>query len=51
MKIIADISKRRYKHIEFSPSRMKKDEEEVQVVMKAMQEWNANPLDVEITAL
>ena len=30
---------------------MKKDEEEVQVVMKALQEWNANPLDVEITAL
>ena len=41
VKVIADISKRRYKHIECSPSRMKKDEETVQGGMKALQGWNS----------
>ena len=43
MKVITDISKRRQKHMECSPSHMKKDEEAVQVAMKALQEWNSNP--------
>ena len=30
---------------------MKKDEEAVQVAMKALQEWNSNPWDPDITAL
>ena len=51
VKVIADISKDRYKHIECSPSRMKKDEEALQGAMKALQEWNSNPWDPDITAL
>ena len=51
VKVIADISKRWYKHIECSPSRMKKDEEAVQGATKALQEWNFNPWDPAITAL
>ena len=34
VKVIADVSKRRYKHIERLPSSMKKDEEAVQGAMK-----------------
>ena len=51
VKVIADISKRRYNHIECSPSHMKKDEETVQGIMKALQEWNSNPWNPDITAL
>ena len=51
VKVITDISKRRHKHIECSPSHMKKDEEAVQVAMKALQQWNSNPWDPDITTL
>ena len=51
MKVIADISKRRYNHIECSLSSMKKDEEAVQGIMKALQEWNSNRWNPDITAL
>ena len=51
VKVIVDISKRRYKHIECFPSRMKKDEETVQGAMKVLQEWNTNPWVPDITAL
>ena len=51
VKVIADISKRRYNHIECSLSGMKKDEEAVQGIMKALQEWNSNRWNPDITAL
>ena len=51
VKVIADISKRRYKHIKCSPARMKKDEEAVQGVMKALLEWNSNPWDPNRTSI
>ena len=51
VKVIVDISKRRYKHIECFSSRMKKDEETVQGAMKVLQEWNTNPWVPDITAL
>ena len=50
MKVVTDISKRRYKRIECSPSRMKKDEEAVQEEMKALRQWNTNVRDPDITA-
>ena len=50
-KVITDISKRRYKHIERLPSSMRKDEEAVQGAMKALQDWNSNPWVPDITTL
>ena len=51
VKVIVDISKRRDKHIECSPSRTKKEKEVVQGTMKALKEWSSNPWDPGVTAL
>ena len=42
VKVITYISKRRDKHIKYSPSRMKKDKEAVKGTMKALKEWSCN---------
>ena len=41
LKEIAKLKQRQYKHIECSPSRMKKDEETIQNANECLQKWNS----------
>ena len=51
LKEISNMTKRKHKHVECSPSRMVKDEMAVESLMKAFREWNSNPWNTEIPAL
>lgn len=48
---LAHLKERQYKHVECSPSRMKKDEEVVQNATGCLQKWNSVPWDTEIVQL
>ena len=51
LKEVANIKRRQYSHIEFSPARMIKDVKTVEILIGTLQEWNANSLNTEIPAL